>query len=92
MKEIMSPSTARPGIIPINFSRTQLFRLIEILKDADGDDAVIRNIIIRDLKLCLGFDISACVACGQSALLYQELLFQLSSEYPNPDEPPYTEM
>lgn len=92
MKEIMSPSTAREGIIPINFSRGQLFRLIEILKDAEGDDAVIRNIIVRDLKLCLELDIFEESNSQRSGELYRELLLQLETEYPNPPQSSYTDM
>ncbi len=79
MTELIAPNSTRPGIIPVYFSRTQLLRLIEILKDCTGDDAVIRNIILRDLKMCLMLDIEA-IPDRQQAVSYYELLNSLSDE------------
>ena len=79
MTELIAPNSNRPGIIPVYFSRMQLLRLIELLKDCTGDDAVIRNIILRDLKLCLMLDIEA-IPDSDRVGAYQELLKKLNDE------------
>lgn len=79
MTELIAPNSNRPGIIPVYFSRVQLLRLLELLKDCKGDDAVIRHIILRDLKICLMLDIEAIPNSSQVGK-YQELLNKLNED------------
>lgn len=64
MPDLISPTSQRPGIIPVYFSRSDLQRLIDILKNSKGDDLVLRNQIARDLFICISEDLEAIKNTG----------------------------
>lgn len=79
LNELISPTSDGPGLVCVMLSRTALIQLIDLLKDAIGDYRVIRNILIRDLKLCIMTDLEVIKKSGGHPRVqeYADLLYKL---------------